>query len=110
MHDIGKILREIRKKKGYTLEELGRRINFNYSNLSKIERGDRHPTYELLISLSELYDVPMSYFFREKEIPKELEDSVEKWYSVIKESEDKGYTPEELKEIIKLVEKLRKDS
>ena len=102
--DIGLIIRQLRKRNNHTLKDLGDRVNFNFSNLSKIERGERKPTFELLESLSELYDVPMSYFFRER---KESNDIQGKWFSVIKESEEKGYTPEELKEIIQLVENIR---
>lgn len=102
--DIGLIIRQLRQKNKHTLKYLGDRVNFNYSNLSKIERGERKPTFELLEALSELYDVPMSYFFREKETPKGLDA---RWFSVIKESEEKGYTPEELEEIIQFVENIR---
>ena len=48
MKNISKKIKDIRLKNGLTLEELGDRINFNYSNLSKIERGVRTPTLELL--------------------------------------------------------------
>jgi transcriptional regulator with XRE-family HTH domain len=102
--DIGLLIRDLRKNNGHTLKELSKRVNFDYSNLSKIERGERKPTFELLESLSQLYDVPMSYFFREREESKVIDA---KWYTVIKESEDKGYTPKELEDIIKLVENIR---
>lgn len=102
--DIGLIIRQLRKRNNHTLKDLGDRVNFNYSNLSKIERGDRKPTFELLEALSKLYDVPMSYFFREKETPNGLDA---RWFTVIKESEEKGYTPEEIEEIIKFVETIR---
>ena len=102
--DIGLLVRKLRKEHGHTLKELSQKVNFDYSNLSKIERGERKPTLELLESLSNLYDVPMSYFFREREESKVIDA---KWYTVIKESEDKGYTPEELEDIIKLVENIR---
>lgn len=107
MHNVGTIIRDLRKKHKHTLEQLGEKIDFNYSNLSKIERGERNPTFELLQALSELYDVPMSYFFREREQSNLLKEESE-WYTVIKESEDKGYTPEEVKEIIQFVENIRK--
>lgn len=102
--EIGTIVRDLRKKNGHSLKELSKKINFDFSNLSKIERGERKPTFELLESLSKLYDVPMSYFFREREESNVID---EKWYTVIKESEDKGYTPKELEDIIKLVENIR---
>jgi transcriptional regulator with XRE-family HTH domain len=102
--EIGLLVRDIRKKHNHTLKELSSKINFDYSNLSKIERGERKPTFELLEAISDLYNIPMSYFFRERETPNGLDA---KWYTVIKETEDKGYTPEELEEIIKFVENIR---
>ncbi|TYR75540.1 helix-turn-helix transcriptional regulator [Rossellomorea vietnamensis] len=116
MQNIGSILRDLRKKNKLTLIELGEKIDFNYSNLSKIERGERKPTFELLESLSDLYGVPMADFFRERKTLSEemfaLEDDIEerkiKWMTLIDESEDKGYSPDELREIIKLVENIRK--
>jgi transcriptional regulator with XRE-family HTH domain len=102
--EIGLLIRDLRQKHKHTLKDLATKINFDYSNLSKIERGGRKPTFELLESVSQLYDVPMSYFFRERDTPKELNA---KWFTVIKESEDKGYSPEEIQDIIQFVEELK---
>ena len=101
---VGIRIRKLRKKHNHTLKDLGDRINFNYSNLSKIERGDRNPTYELIEQLAELYDVPMTYFFRDREI---LDDEDKKWLTLRKESEDRGYGPEEIQQIIQFMESIR---
>ncbi|MEH7354816.1 helix-turn-helix transcriptional regulator [Neobacillus drentensis] len=52
--DIGNRIKKLRERHGLTLEEIGEKVHFNYSNLSKIERGVRKPTLELLEQLSEL--------------------------------------------------------
>jgi transcriptional regulator with XRE-family HTH domain len=56
----------LRKENGDTLKELANKINYDYSNLSKVERGIYHPSLELLGKVADVYNVPMTYFF-EKE-------------------------------------------
>lgn len=109
MKDISKKIKELRIKHGYTLEELGEKLNFNYSNLSKIERGVRKPTLELMEQLAKLYDVPLSYFFgEEREVPEALKKIGVEWVTFIEEMEEKEITPEEIKAIIEIMNKLNK--
>ena len=60
---LGDRVKDLRIQKGLTLKELGEAIHFNYSNLSKIERGVRKPNIELLESLAKFFNVEISYFF-----------------------------------------------
>ena len=46
-----------------TLKELGEAIDFNYSNLSKIERGIHKSNVELLERLANCFNVQITYFF-----------------------------------------------
>lgn len=62
MNDKIKVLR---KKNGDTLKELANKINYDYSNLSKIERGIYKPSLELLEKIAGVYNVNMIYFFGE---------------------------------------------
>ncbi|WP_209122895.1 helix-turn-helix domain-containing protein [Alkalihalobacillus sp. BA299] len=63
MNYIGERIKDLRLKHGMTLKELGDAIEFNYSNLSKIERGNRKPAIEVLESLSKYFKIDISYFF-----------------------------------------------
>lgn len=109
MKNISKKIRDIRLKKGLTLEELGDRINFNYSNLSKIERGVRSPTLELLEKLAEFYDVPLTYFFGEVKDPSEhLKKMGADWVAFVEEMEEKEITPDEIKAIMEILNKIQK--
>lgn len=56
-------IKQLRKKNGDTLKELAMKLNYDYSNLSKIERGIHVPSLELLRKIAEVYNVNMSYFF-----------------------------------------------
>ncbi len=60
---IGDRIKELRIDRGMTLKELGEAIQFNYSNLSKIERGSRKPAIDFLEDLSKYFDIDISYFF-----------------------------------------------
>ncbi|WP_410255766.1 helix-turn-helix domain-containing protein [Bacillus cereus] len=44
-------IKELRKKNGDTLKSLAEKINYDYSNLSKIERGIYTPSLTLLKKL-----------------------------------------------------------
>jgi transcriptional regulator with XRE-family HTH domain len=109
MKDISKKIREIRTKHGHTLEELGEKLNFNPSNLSKIERGIRKPQIELIEQMAKIYDVPLTYFFGEQqEAPEELKAIGADWVSFVEEMEEKNITPDEIKAIMELINKMSK--
>lgn len=52
-------IKEIRKKNGDTLKELAAKINYDYSNLSKIERGVYAPSISLLRKIAGVYEVDL---------------------------------------------------
>ncbi|PAE44095.1 helix-turn-helix domain-containing protein [Bacillus sp. 7884-1] len=58
----GKI-KVLRKKHRDTLKDLSNKINYDYSNLSKIERGIYQPSLDLLKKIANVYNVDMNYFF-----------------------------------------------
>ncbi|MBJ8025894.1 helix-turn-helix domain-containing protein [Bacillus cereus] len=50
-------IKETRKKFGDTLQSLAEKINYDYSNLSKVERGVYTPTVDLLQKIATVYNV-----------------------------------------------------
>ena len=62
---LGDVLRSERMRRGMTLRELssGARISLGY--ISEIERGQKEASSELLSSLCEALDVPLSAVLRE---------------------------------------------
>ena len=66
--EIGERLREIRREKGLTQKELSTRVEVDYSYIGKIERGEQLPSIKMLIRLSEILSIPISYFFQEVHI------------------------------------------
>lgn len=54
---LGKRLRHIRKKKGYTLESFGEKSGFSFVFLSQIERGQRTGSVDTLVSIANALEV-----------------------------------------------------
>lgn len=107
MDKLGERIKKIRTRKSLTLRYIGEALNMDYSHLSKIERGDRTPSIELLEKLSKLFEVPMSYFFGEEQnLPKELKSKGVEWLVFGEEMEKRNLTPEEIKDLIELIDKL----
>lgn len=110
MDKVGGRIKQLRNKRNLTLQELGEKINFNYSNLSKIERGERKPTLELLEQLADFFDVKVAYFFGEEQpLPRELVDRGVEWMTFGEEMEKRNLTPEELKRMVEFLDNFNKD-
>lgn len=56
----------IRKQRGLSLRELGKRLNIAHSHLSMIENGKKKPNLELLNSLAKVYDIKISQLIGEE--------------------------------------------
>jgi transcriptional regulator with XRE-family HTH domain len=111
MENIGERIKNIRNKKNFTLRFVGESLNVDYSHISKIERGDRTPSIELLENMAELFDVPLSYFFGEsKPVPPDLAEKDVDWLVLGEEMEEKELSPDDIRDMIKFIEKLNKKS
>ncbi|WP_084104304.1 helix-turn-helix domain-containing protein [Demequina sp. NBRC 110056] len=64
-NEIGDVLRDARLTQGRTLRDIssGARVSLGY--LSEVERGQKEASSELLASICEALDVPMSAILRE---------------------------------------------
>lgn len=61
MYDFGELLKQLRKEKGYSQEQLAQKINKSKSLISKYENNQKLPTLETLIDLSVLFDVSLDF-------------------------------------------------
>lgn len=64
-HEIGEVLRDIRMSKRQTLRQVAARAAVALGYLSEIERGQKEVSSELLFSIAEALDVPVSQIMRE---------------------------------------------
>lgn len=104
MKRIGERIKDLRLGHGLTLKELGGAIDFNYSNLSKIERGNRKPAIEVLESLSNYFKIDMSYFFNSQN---ELHSEARQYdIQIINLTEEMKQKNISLEQLIEMVEKL----
>lgn len=65
---IGERIRQIRKAKGLTQEELAEKAGINASYMGTVERGDRNISIETLEKIMQGLDVTLTDFFQFHEI------------------------------------------
>lgn len=63
--DLGQRIREERQKLNLTQEKLSEAINVSSAYIGQIERGERCPTLETLIKLSNCLGASIDYLLRE---------------------------------------------
>jgi transcriptional regulator with XRE-family HTH domain len=98
--EMGARIRELREKNNWSLREAGEKLEMDYSYLGRIERGFI-PSTKVIQKIAGFYNVDVSYILGEEmEIPKEMEYKVKQWYSVIQESEHRGYSPEDISKLL----------
>lgn len=61
---VGNRIRELRKAKGWTQEQLAEAASLHYSYIGGVERGDRNISLETLEKIIAALDVPAFEFFR----------------------------------------------
>jgi transcriptional regulator with XRE-family HTH domain len=61
---VGNRIRELRKAKGWTQEQLAEAASLHYSYIGGVERGDRNISLETLEKIIAAFDVPAIEFFR----------------------------------------------
>lgn len=60
---FGRRLREIRKAHRLKIGELAERAETGVKHLGRIERGEKQPSFELIVALAEAMDVSAAKFF-----------------------------------------------
>ncbi|GAA1843237.1 helix-turn-helix domain-containing protein [Microbacterium koreense] len=63
--EIGEVLRDFRQQKGRTLRQVASRASVALGYLSEVERGQKEASSEILSSVAEALEVPISTIMRE---------------------------------------------
>ncbi|MBR21146.1 MAG: helix-turn-helix transcriptional regulator [Microcella pacifica] len=63
--EIGEVLRDVRLQKGRTLRQVASRASVALGYLSEVERGQKEASSEILASVAEALDTPISIIMRE---------------------------------------------
>lgn len=54
---MGRQIRELRRQRGWTLQDLASQVGLSLSFMGHIERGTRKPSLETIVRLAQLFDV-----------------------------------------------------
>jgi transcriptional regulator with XRE-family HTH domain len=69
---VGARVRELRKARGWTLEELAEKAEKHYTYIGGLERGDRNVTLEVLQAVATALEVPLKELFSLEPHPLEV--------------------------------------
>jgi len=64
-HEIGDVLRDLRLQQGKTLRQVASRASVALGYLSEVERGQKEASSEILASVADALDIPISSILRE---------------------------------------------
>ena len=64
-HEISEVLRDFRLQKGRTLRQVASRASVALGYLSEVERGQKEASSEILASVADALDTPISVIMRE---------------------------------------------
>ena len=64
-HAIGDVLRDFRQQKGATLRQISSKASVALGYLSEVERGQKEASSEILASIAEALDTPLSVILLE---------------------------------------------
>jgi len=63
--ELGDVLRDFRQQKGRTLRQIASRASVALGYLSEVERGQKEASSEILASVAEALEVPVSVIMRQ---------------------------------------------
>lgn len=63
MRNYGKLIAKLRKQKGLTQEQLGKKLNVSYQAVSKWENNQSEPSLETIEKLADVFGITISQFF-----------------------------------------------
>jgi len=101
---IGKKIREIRKLRELTLEELAEKVGRNWSFLSQIERGKSIPSIETLFLICNALEISLPDLFeKHKSISYKIDSKTDKFIWLFKDA-----NPSEKQTIITVIKQILK--
>jgi transcriptional regulator with XRE-family HTH domain len=63
--ELGDVLRDFRQQKGHTLRQVASRASVALGYLSEVERGQKEASSEILASVADALEIPVSVIMRE---------------------------------------------
>jgi len=89
--DTGKRIKSLRIEKGWSQDELGKKLGLDQGTISKMERGENDPTARTLIMLRDIFGVTIDWILTGQgtklPLPMETKDEVMEIIDDFKENE-----------------------
>ena len=89
-HEIGDVLRDFRQQKGATLRQISSKASVALGYLSEVERGQKEASSEILASIAEALDTPLSVILLE------VSDRLSMFEQIVPSSRVPATLPDEL--------------
>ena len=99
-NSLGDKIRQLRKEKGLTQEQLAEKLNIDNKHLSRIEKGIHKPTYHVILKLAEVLNINIYDFSEKTDLRKETDTIYLKSLKILnsaKTKKEKEYYLEALK-------------
>jgi len=91
LDDLGRRLRELRRRKKLSIYDVERRLGIHFSTVSKYERNVRRPSLEVLRELAALYEVPLAGLITDVDDLKDvLSEDQRRWLKLIEQRPELG--------------------
>ena len=72
MIDIGRMVKQLRKERGLTQDELAKRLHCSKQVISLYEGNKRQPSYDMLEAMADVFNVPISFLISDEDRGREL--------------------------------------
>lgn len=72
MGKFANVFKELRIKSGLTQQEMADKLNISRSSIGMYENGEREPSFELLETIADYFNVDMNYLLGKKELSEHI--------------------------------------
>ncbi len=84
---LGKRIAELRIKRGMTQEQLAELLNYSPNHISKLESARTNPSFDLLVRLSEIFEIKLKELFNFSE-HKDIDEIKKDFKKIINSSDN----------------------
>ena len=75
MGNFSKVFKSLRIKSGLTQQEIADKLKISRSSIGMYENGEREPSFEILETIADFFNVDMNYLLGNKESSEHIPDS-----------------------------------
>lgn len=105
---MGARIKNLREVNKLSLRKLGEVLGMDYSYLAKLEKGKNSPNLTTLRTITDYFGVTVSFILGENEKKVvDLHTTTNEWRLVIKNAEQRGYSPADVIHIFEALESIQ---